>query len=59
MDPYYIDRSKAIYIANQAFQWNKKKTGVLLYNGMEDVKQWKEQGNAKELLYLHSDSPAM
>jgi AraC family transcriptional regulator, transcriptional activator FtrA len=36
VDPYYIDRSEAIYIFNQAFQWNVKKTGVLLYNGMDD-----------------------
>jgi AraC family transcriptional regulator, transcriptional activator FtrA len=122
MDPYYIDRSEAIFILNHAFQWNKKKTGVLLYNGMEegalasvfdtysasgttkvfaissseqpivtkhhlnliaryemsnapkldkmivsgteaeslaveDVKHWNEKGNAKELLFLHSDSP--
>ncbi|AIE59990.1 DJ-1/PfpI family protein [Bacillus methanolicus] len=122
IDPYYIDRSEAVYIANLAFQWKKKKTGVLLYNGMEegalasifdtysasgttkvftissskqpivtkhhlnliaryqmsktpkvdkmivpgtqaktlaaeDIKQWNEQGKAKELLFLHSDSP--
>lgn len=36
MDPYYIDWSEANYYFNLAFQWNKKKTGVLLYNGMED-----------------------
>jgi AraC family transcriptional activator FtrA len=121
MDPYYVDRSEAIYIANQAFQWNKKKVGVLLYNGVEDgalasvfdtyaasgttnvftisslqqpivtkynlnliaryqmsnapkidkmfvpgtqaktlaaedVKQWDEKGNTKEIHFLHSDS---
>jgi AraC family transcriptional activator FtrA len=36
VDPYYMDRSEAILYFNLAFQWNKKKTGVLLYNGMED-----------------------
>jgi AraC family transcriptional activator FtrA len=122
VDPYSIDLRFATYILNFAFQWNKTQTGVLLYNGMdemalssvfdtyadtgttkvstisnsknpivtkhylnliaryqtsnapkldrmivtgteaktlvaEDVKQWNEKGNAKELLYLHSDSP--
>jgi AraC family transcriptional activator FtrA len=36
VDPYYVDGSEAILYFNLAFQWNKKKTGVLLYNGMED-----------------------
>lgn len=36
VDPYYIDRSEAIFLLNQAFQWNKKETGVLLYDGMDD-----------------------
>jgi AraC family transcriptional activator FtrA len=36
VDPYYVDGSEAIYIFNQAFQWNRKKMGVLLYNGMDD-----------------------
>ncbi|NGQ95295.1 DJ-1/PfpI family protein [Brevibacillus sp. SYP-B805] len=36
VEPYYIDWSEAIYNFNQAFQWNRKKTGVLLYNGMDD-----------------------
>jgi AraC family transcriptional activator FtrA len=122
VDPYYVDRSQAVYIANQAFQWNKKKAGVLLYNGVEDgalasvfdtyaasgttklftisssdqpivtkhnlnliaryqmsnapkidkmfvtgtqaktlaaedVKQWNEKGNTKEVQFLHSDAP--
>jgi AraC family transcriptional regulator, transcriptional activator FtrA len=35
-DPYYIDHTEAIYLLNQAFQWNEKEMGVLLYNGMED-----------------------
>lgn len=36
IDPYYIDRTELIYTFNQAFQWNKKSAGVLLYNGMDD-----------------------
>lgn len=36
VDPYYVDGSEAIYIFNHAFQWSRKKMGVLLYNGMDD-----------------------
>ncbi|MGO0063023.1 DJ-1/PfpI family protein [Brevibacillus fluminis] len=34
--PYYVDRTEMIFTFNQAFQWNKKSAGVLLYNGMDD-----------------------
>jgi putative intracellular protease/amidase len=36
VDPYYVDRTELIFMFNQAFQWNKKSAGVLLYNGMDD-----------------------
>ncbi|MET3292476.1 UNVERIFIED_CONTAM: AraC family transcriptional activator FtrA [Brevibacillus sp. OAP136] len=36
VDPYYVDRTEMIFTFNQAFQWNKKSAGVLLYNGMDD-----------------------
>ncbi|MFD2369334.1 DJ-1/PfpI family protein [Brevibacillus sp. GCM10020057] len=36
VDPYYVDRTELIFTFNQAFQWNKKSAGVLLYNGMDD-----------------------
>lgn len=36
VDPYFIDRSEAVFIFNHAFNWNDKQTGVLLYNGMDD-----------------------
>lgn len=36
VEPYYIDRTEAIYYLNLAFQFNKKKIGVLLYDGMEE-----------------------
>ncbi|WP_134687481.1 DJ-1/PfpI family protein [Brevibacillus migulae] len=36
VDPHYVDRTELIFTFNQAFQWNKKSTGVLLYNGMDD-----------------------
>lgn len=36
VDPYYVDRTELIFWFNQAFQWNKKSAGVLLYNGIDD-----------------------
>jgi len=36
VDPNYVDQTESIFIFNQAFQWNKKSAGVLLYNGMDD-----------------------
>lgn len=36
VDPYYIDLSESVYLFNQAFQWNQKQTGVLLYDGMDE-----------------------
>lgn len=36
VDPYYIDLSETVYLFNQAFQWNQKQTGVLLYDGMDE-----------------------
>lgn len=36
IDPYYVDRTEWIFTLNQAFQWNKESTGVLLFNGMDD-----------------------
>jgi AraC family transcriptional regulator, transcriptional activator FtrA len=122
VDPFHIDLRFTTYVLNYAFHWNKEKTGVLLYNGMEeialssifdtyadtgttqvltvsslhapivtkhhlnlvaryqisnapkldkmivsgadarslaaeDIQHWNEQGHAKELLFMHSDSP--
>ncbi|TCP52609.1 DJ-1/PfpI family protein [Tumebacillus sp. BK434] len=38
VDPYAIDaRFFGIYVFNNAFQWNKVQTGVLLYDGMEEM----------------------
>ncbi|MFD0675683.1 MULTISPECIES: DJ-1/PfpI family protein [unclassified Paenibacillus] len=34
VEPYYIDRTEAIYYLNLAFQFNKQKAGVLLYDGL-------------------------
>jgi AraC family transcriptional regulator, transcriptional activator FtrA len=35
MDPFDFDLRT--YTLNNAFQWNKKKAGVLLYNGVEEI----------------------
>ncbi|WP_126425213.1 DJ-1/PfpI family protein [Brevibacillus marinus] len=37
MEPFYVDLRFATYILNNAFQWNKKNAGVLLYNGVEEM----------------------
>ncbi|HZG16901.1 MAG TPA: DJ-1/PfpI family protein [Candidatus Bathyarchaeia archaeon] len=37
VEPYYIDQTEAVYYMNLAFQFNKKKVGVLLYDGMEEA----------------------
>lgn len=38
VDPFSIDaRFLGIYVFNNAFQWNKVQTGVLLYDGMEEM----------------------
>jgi putative intracellular protease/amidase len=63
MDPYYIDRSEAIFYFNLAFQWNKKKTGVLLYNGMEEAAlasifdTYSASGTTKVFTISGSDAP--
>lgn len=36
VEPYDLDWKYSIYLFNVSFQWNKNKTGVLLYNGMDD-----------------------
>ncbi|ARU63813.1 DJ-1/PfpI family protein [Tumebacillus avium] len=38
VDPYSVDaRFFGIYVVNNAFQWNKVQTGVMLYDGMEEM----------------------
>ncbi|WP_123039386.1 DJ-1/PfpI family protein [Cohnella candidum] len=36
IDPNRVDASELIFTFNQAFQWNKKRSGALLYKGMDD-----------------------
>ncbi|CAG7638424.1 hypothetical protein PAESOLCIP111_03939 [Paenibacillus solanacearum] len=35
--PFYMDYRFATYVLNNAFQWNKTKAGVLLYDGVEEM----------------------
>ncbi|EST54899.1 DJ-1/PfpI family protein [Brevibacillus panacihumi W25] len=37
VDPFYMDFRFSTYVLNNAFQWNKKQAGVLLYNGVEEM----------------------
>lgn len=63
VDPYYLDRSEAIRYSNLAFQLNKKQTGVLLYNGMEDgalasiFDTYAASGTTKIFTISESDAP--
>ncbi|KEO84922.1 DJ-1/PfpI family protein [Tumebacillus flagellatus] len=35
--PYSVDLKYSTYVLNKAFQWNKTQTGVMLYNGMDEM----------------------
>ncbi|MCA1296378.1 DJ-1/PfpI family protein [Paenibacillus sp. alder61] len=37
MEPFTAGLSDVVYILNNAFQWNKKKDGVLLYDGADEL----------------------
>jgi len=37
VEPFYVDLRYATYVLNNAFQWSKKKAGVLLYDGVEEM----------------------
>jgi len=37
VEPFFADFRYATYVLNNAFQWNKKKAGVLLYDGVEEM----------------------
>lgn len=36
-EPFAVDIRYVTYILNNAFQWNKKEAGVLLYDGVEEI----------------------
>lgn len=37
VEPFFIDWRYSTYVLNYAFQWNKEKAGVLLYDGVEEM----------------------
>ncbi|MFC0212253.1 DJ-1/PfpI family protein [Paenibacillus chartarius] len=37
VDPFKMDMKYTTYVLNNAFQWNEKKIGVYLYNGVEEM----------------------
>lgn len=37
MEPFFIDWRYSTYVLNNAYQWNKEKAGVLLYDGVEEM----------------------
>ncbi|MFD0769351.1 DJ-1/PfpI family protein [Bacillus sp. CGMCC 1.60114] len=37
MDPFTAGLSDIVYVLNNAFQWSKKKNGVLLYDGADEL----------------------
>ncbi|WP_088834148.1 DJ-1/PfpI family protein [Paenibacillus tyrfis] len=37
MEPFTAGLSDIVYILNNAFQWGKKKNGILLYNGADEL----------------------
>lgn len=63
VDPYYIDLSENVYLFNQAFQWNQKQTGVLLYDGMDEGElssiydTYAASGTTKVISLSHSEQP--
>ncbi|MDF2962137.1 MAG: glutamine amidotransferase [Paenibacillus sp.] len=63
VDPFYIDLRFATYVLNNAYQWNKKKAGTLLYNGMEEMALasvfdiYSDSGTTKVFSISSSDAP--
>ena len=63
VDPYSIDYKFLTYWTNYAFQWNKSKDGVLLYNGMEEMAlssifdAFADTGTTKVLTVSNVDQP--
>jgi AraC family transcriptional regulator, transcriptional activator FtrA len=63
MDPFDFDMRT--YILNNAFQWNKTKAGVLLYNGVEEMALasvfdiYSDTGTTKVLSISSSEHPVV
>lgn len=65
MEPFYVDLRYAVYMLNNAYQWNKEKVGTLLYNGMEEMALasvfdiYSDTGTTKVFSISSSDAPVV
>lgn len=65
MEPFNMDVRFATYLLNNAFQWNKKKAGVLLYDGVEEMALasvfdiYSDTGTTRVLSISSSEQPVM
>ncbi|MEW9700032.1 DJ-1/PfpI family protein [Paenibacillus sp. SI8] len=65
MTPYYAGLSDIDYVVNNAFQWNKKKAGVLLYNGVDEAAlasvfdTYSASGTTNTITVSSADKPIM
>ncbi|GAA4726812.1 DJ-1/PfpI family protein [Brevibacillus fulvus] len=63
VDPYYPDLKFSTYILNSAFHWTKTKTGVLLYNDMDEIAlssifdSYADTGTTQVLTISGTDAP--
>ncbi|MCD9026096.1 DJ-1/PfpI family protein [Cohnella silvisoli] len=63
MEPFSIEPSDAAYILNFAYHWEKRKAGVMLYNGIEETAlgsvfdTYSASGTTKTLTISSSDRP--
>ncbi|WP_301172893.1 DJ-1/PfpI family protein [Brevibacillus nitrificans] len=65
VDPYSIDLKFMTYLLNNAYQWHKQKTGVLLYNGIEELAlssifdSYSDTGTTNVLTISQSERPVV
>jgi AraC family transcriptional activator FtrA len=63
VDPFTMDIKFSTYVLNSAFHWNKKQTGVLLYNNMDEIAlssifdSYADTGTTQVLTISSSDAP--
>ncbi|WCK55235.1 DJ-1/PfpI family protein [Aneurinibacillus sp. Ricciae_BoGa-3] len=65
VDPFHMDIKFSTYVLNNAFHWNKKQMGVLLYNGMDEISlssifdSYADTGTTQVLTVSSSDAPVV
>ncbi len=63
IEPFYLDYRYATYVLNNAFQWNKTKAGVLLYDGVGEMAVasvfdiYSDSGTTRVLSVSRTDQP--